>query len=80
MGLFELDPDRVALRKISSGTDRRTYEAMIVDQIIVGRPMVLFYAGRRIVTTPVQRVLSAVGDARQFVATENSVYELRPLR
>jgi hypothetical protein len=76
---------RIMLRKLTEGDTPkiprgRRVEGLIVDGVTLGRPMVVFYGhGCCIITTPVQRILGAVGDCRQFVATENSTYELRPL-
>ncbi len=73
----------IALRKLTAGDDpelqpRRRYEGSIVDGVKPGRPMLIVYGqGKCIITTPVRRILQAVGDPRQFVATDNSVYELR---
>jgi hypothetical protein len=75
----------IALRKLTTGDNpeignARRYEGLMVDDLRLGSPIVVLYgSGSCVITSPVQRILRAVGERRQFVATKNSVYELRVL-
>jgi len=64
--------------QIVQSTVGRNYEGFLLSAPIVGRNMVLFRdkSGRRMVTTPVRRVLGDSDKRVFYIETENSVYRL----
>ncbi len=59
-------------------TSGQVFEGYLLHPPTVGRGMVIFRgnSGRRMVTTPVRRVLCSEGDHLLYVETENSIYRL----
>lgn len=61
-----------------TSTVGRIYEGYLLSEPVVGRGMVIFRDpnGRRMVTTPVRRVLATSETNVLYVETENSVYRI----
>jgi hypothetical protein len=59
----------------------KAYHGFLISRPVVGRGMVLFRDpnGRRMVTTPVRRVLTTAECEQLYVETENSVYQISVL-
>ncbi len=56
----------------------KAYEGFLISEPVVGRGMVIFRDpnGRRMVTTPVRRILTTPEGRLIYVETENSIYRL----
>ncbi|MEZ4427008.1 MAG: hypothetical protein R3A51_04855 [Nannocystaceae bacterium] len=56
----------------------KAYHGFLISTPVVGRGMVIFRDpnGRRMVTTPVRRILTSAGRDLLYVETENSVYRI----
>lgn len=61
-----------------NGVVGKAYHGFLISEPVVGRGMVLFRDpnGRRMVTTPVRRVLTTAEREQLYVETENSVYRI----
>lgn len=61
-----------------NATVGKAYNGFLISEPVVGRGMVLFRDpnGRRMVTTPVRRVLTTAERELLYVETENSVYRI----